>query len=31
MTLDVLVFCAAFIAAAGVCFIAQYVEYGRIR
>jgi len=28
---DALVFTAAFIAAAGVCFIAQYVEHGRVQ
>ena len=31
MMIDVFVFCAAFIAAAGVCFLAQYVEHGRIQ
>jgi len=29
--IDALIFTAAFIAAAGVCFIAQYVEHGRVQ
>ena len=29
--IDALILTAAFIAAAGVCFIAQYIEHGSIR